>query len=103
MILDKYPERCMVMATEPKKNSGDAASEAATTSQPTTEKSKEATIRYTGGASLRQITKTEWEQAGVSDQDTVAWSRSNNFTVKASLLNEAALNAIESDPSLVRE
>lgn len=37
-------------------------------------------VVYRGGASLRIITKQEWEQAGIRDQDTVSWDRNHGLS-----------------------
>lgn len=58
-------------------------------------------VKYVGTASRRVITDKEWEQAGVSGEDTVVWDNSNGFTVDASKLSQAALDAIKPDPYFI--
>lgn len=56
------------------------------------------TVEYVGAADLRSISKAEWEQAGVTNQDDVAWNATNGFKVKASALSPEALEIISRDP-----
>lgn len=58
-------------------------------------------LKYVGPASTRIIRKEHFVSAGITDQDTVTFSRSNNFTVKKSDLSKSALNALERDNGFI--
>lgn len=54
-------------------------------------------IKYTGGADVREITKAQWANIGVDDQDTVIWNTKNGFTVLEKDLSKKALAYFEKD------
>lgn len=82
-------------------NTGDSVpdprAEAAATETPTGEpaQTKEPTniVRYTGLVSERRISKEDWEQAGVSDQDGVVWTKDAS-SVPINLFSEEALQVL---------
>jgi hypothetical protein len=51
-------------------------------------------VLYVGGADVRQITKSEWEGAGVENQDTVVFNKENNWRVPADELTGDALQLL---------
>jgi hypothetical protein len=55
--------------------------------QPKTKK----VVKYTGSANARVITDTQWQGAGVLEQETVTWDLANGHEVPASKLNADAL------------
>jgi hypothetical protein len=57
-----------------------------------TGKDKRGYIQYIGLATHKGITKEDWEAAGVTDQDTVWWTRANNYRVQRADLSDAAFN-----------
>lgn len=59
------------------------------------------TVKYIGVATKRMIRDKEWEQAGVTGQDTVVWDAGNGYTVNAAKLSQAAKDALKPDPFFV--
>lgn len=50
---------------------------------------------YTGGATTREITREQWEAAGVKDQDTVRFSKEeNNRRVPVDEMTSAAVELL---------
>lgn len=47
-------------------------------------------VEYTGDF-VRQITREEWAQAGVANQETVVWDASNGRKIPVERFNSAAL------------
>lgn len=54
-------------------------------------------VAYTGGASTREVTRREWEQAGITGQATVQWTVANRHLVPISELSEQAVDRLLSD------
>jgi hypothetical protein len=48
-------------------------------------------VRYTGVVTERHITKADWEQAGVDDQEGVVWTRDTGHTLPTESFSEGAL------------
>lgn len=63
-------------------------------------KAKPKWVRYMGTAHVREITREQWEEARVNDQDSVYWTAANGWTVPASAFNEDAWPFIEADELL---
>lgn len=55
-------------------------------------------VKYVGGATVRRITKDQWIQAGVENQDTVEWNRRNGKSVDLADLNDKAIELLEYEP-----
>jgi hypothetical protein len=55
-------------------------------------------IQYTGGASIRQITRREWEQAGIGRQPGVEWTVSNRHLVPLNEFSDAARERVLKEP-----
>jgi hypothetical protein len=51
-------------------------------------------VRYTGLVSERRISREDWEQAGVSDQDGVVWTKDANNIVPIDQFSEEALQVL---------
>ena len=49
-------------------------------------------ITYTGMATLRQISKSDWKKAGVEDQGDVEWNAINGYRISVNDLSEKAIN-----------
>jgi hypothetical protein len=63
-------------------------------------------VRYLGVVTERHITREEWEQAGVSDQDGVVWTRDTGYIVPIGRFSATALDmigAMSSEFQVVRE
>lgn len=58
-------------------------------------------VAYVGQASKREITKDEWQQAGVKDQATVTWSKRNGKVVPLDNFTEEALDILDNDAGFV--
>lgn len=56
-------------------------------------------VEYKGMATVRRVTKEQWEQAGVLEQDTVEWSADNRMRVPLNDLNPTAQNFLRHDGS----
>lgn len=54
-------------------------------------------IRYVGTADVREITKAQWANIGVDDQDTTVWDTKNDFTILEKDLSKKALAYFEKD------
>lgn len=67
----------------------------------TTKKDTEAAprgyVKYMGTATVRRITRDDWMNAGVSDQDTVEWTPENQWTVPRDSLSTEAWDRIQSE------
>jgi hypothetical protein len=89
----KSPEDTENSAPDPRIEE-DAATETPTGEPPVPEE-KEPTniVRYTGLVSERRISREEWEQAGVLDQDGVAWTKDAN-SVPIDQFSEEALQVL---------
>lgn len=73
-----------------------------TTSQPATTESapKQADapvkqVFYTGVASIRTISKEQWEAAGITDQEYVAWTRDSGHKLPKERFTPAALDVLK--------
>jgi hypothetical protein len=51
---------------------------------------KDDVLIYTGGATTRRITEEEWKGAGVENQGTVVFDKSNNHRIPLNELTEPA-------------
>lgn len=60
------------------------------------ENKNETVVKYTGHPGTRRITRAQWEAAGVSNQGTVEWNKSNGYSVPGSKLKKGALDILES-------
>jgi len=58
-------------------------------------------VRYIGIYGIRQVTRAEWEAAGVVDQDTVQWNARNRWTVQGNKLNADAIEVLEFENQFV--
>lgn len=58
-------------------------------------------VKYVGLSGVRQISTKDWEQAGVKEQETVRWDKSNGYSVPIEKLSDAALKVIEPDRNFV--
>lgn len=54
-------------------------------------------VIYVGTATIRQVTREEWDGAGVANQATVRWFPGNGYSVPLSDLTEAAQNILRAD------
>jgi hypothetical protein len=54
-------------------------------------------VHYTGQATVRRITRREWEKAGVGKQADVEWTVRNRHLVPVEDLTDAALQRLESE------
>lgn len=54
-------------------------------------------VTYHGHATLRRLTKEQWEQGGVMGQEYVEWTADNDFRVAVSDLTPEALEALRKD------
>jgi hypothetical protein len=68
--------------------------------KPTAEDEGGGTIKYTGDAGVREITKAQWKGAGVEDQDTVVWDASNDYTLPLSKFSKDAVAVLGRDKGL---
>lgn len=59
-------------------------------------------VRYLGIVSERRITREDWEQAGVSDQDGVVWTKGMENAVPIEQFSEEALRVISNQGSEFR-
>lgn len=57
-------------------------------------------FRYTGPATRREISRAEFEQAGVLDQDGLVFDSSNGMRVPADSVNEAARQRLAAEPDI---
>lgn len=69
---------------------------AASTEAPVEEAPKESlasgkVVKYIGTADVREIDKKGWDDANVTDQGKVVWSKENNFTVPVADLSDSAV------------
>jgi hypothetical protein len=55
-------------------------------------------VVYTGVAGTMSITKDQWEQAGITDQEGVVWDSSNGFTIPLDRLSDNAVARLRSEP-----
>lgn len=51
---------------------------------------QEDVLIYTGGATVREITEAQWAAAGVENQGTVVFDKSNNHRIPINELTEPA-------------
>lgn len=51
-------------------------------------------VRYTGLVSERRISREDWEQAGVSDQDGVVWTKGTGNVIPIDQFSEKALQTL---------
>jgi hypothetical protein len=49
-------------------------------------------VVYIGGATVRRISSSEWDGAGIKDQNDLVWDARNNKRVKVSDLSKSALD-----------
>mgnify|MGYP001009324035 CR=1 FL=1 len=54
-------------------------------------------IKYVGTADVREITKAQWANIGVDDQDKTVWDATNGFTILEKDLSKKALAYFEKD------
>jgi hypothetical protein len=54
-------------------------------------------VVYRGEFGRREITKEQWEQAGISGMPTVVWERASGFKVPVSVFTEQALQVLRQD------
>lgn len=54
-------------------------------------------VTYHGQATLRRLTKEQWEQGGILGQGYVEWTKDNEFRVPVSDLTPEALEALRKD------
>lgn len=55
-------------------------------------------VQYTGGASIRLITRREWEQAGVGRQQEITWTVENRHLVSVDQFTDAARERVLKEP-----
>lgn len=55
-------------------------------------------IQYTGQATVREITRSQWESAGVGRQAGVEWNVSNRHLVSVDDLTDAARERVLKEP-----
>jgi hypothetical protein len=55
-------------------------------------------VQYTGGASIRLVTRREWEQAGVGHQAEVSWTVANRHLVSVDQFSDAARERVLKEP-----
>lgn len=60
---------------------------------------REPYVSYSGKESVRTVSKDDWAKAGVSDQDTISWTRTNNREVVKDRLSQTALEVLLQDPA----
>ena len=60
--------------------------------------SESGTIKYTGYAGVREITKAQWKKAGVEEQDTTIWDEGNGYTLPLSAFSQAAVEVVKREP-----
>jgi hypothetical protein len=58
-------------------------------------------IRYIGTAHIREMTREQWEGAGVNDQDSLYWHKGNGWTVPASKISDEAMTYVLADELMV--
>lgn len=89
----KSPEDAENPAPDPRAEE-DAATETPAGEPPASEEREPTNIvRYTGLVSERIMSKEDWEQAGVSDQDGVVWTKDAN-TLPIDRFSEEALRVL---------
>ena len=54
-------------------------------------------VVYVGVATRRILTKADWENIGIKNQETVEWNRANKFTIPASNFSKSAMNYLKTD------
>jgi len=57
--------------------------------------------RYIGTADVREIDKSSWDNAGVTDQTKVTWNKRNKWQVPLTELSDSAVAYLENDPGFV--
>lgn len=60
-----------------------------------------AAVWYIGQAASRTVSSKFWEDAGIAGRPTIAWDRSNGWSVPAAELNEAQLELLADDDNFV--
>jgi hypothetical protein len=55
-------------------------------------------IQYTGGASIREITRRQFEQAGVGRQQGIEWTVANRHLVPVDQFTDAARERVLKEP-----
>lgn len=55
-------------------------------------------VEWVGAVGYREITSDQWEEAGVTEQGTVVWTR-DNPRVNMSELTESALQRLNGEPN----
>lgn len=59
-------------------------------------------VRYIGTATVRTITRAQWDEAGVKGQNTVAWNKGNQYAVPYAQLTEDAIALLMIDPGMIQ-
>jgi len=54
-------------------------------------------VVYVGIATRRILTKADWENIGIKNQETVEWNRTNKFTIPVADFSKSALNYLKTD------
>lgn len=54
-------------------------------------------VRYTMAPTTREITKQQWEDAGVKNQDATVWSKLNGWAIPVDQFNKAAMAVISGE------
>lgn len=55
-------------------------------------------VTYKGIATVRSISKKEWEAVKVQGQEGVEWNAQNGYAVKFSALNKDAIEQLKKEP-----
>lgn len=81
----------------------DPQPEAELADQPATDtelaqEAEESMVFYHGKFGKREITKEQWEAAGIPDQPTVLWERHTGFKVPQAAFGPKALQVLRQDP-----
>lgn len=61
---------------------------------------KEPMVTYNGEFSRREISKEDWERAGVPDMPGVVWERATGHKIPKSVFTEQALQVLRQDPDI---
>lgn len=59
-------------------------------------------LTYTGGATIREVTKDQWETAGVENQDRVEWTPRNPSVKVGDMSADAVRLLLERHPNEFR-
>lgn len=58
------------------------------------------TVKYTGSAGVREITKAQWKSAGIENQNAVEWNAGNEYSLPKSEFSAEALEVLKRDKNL---